>query len=605
MYCQVCGAQNDPEDTFCRRCQQKLLVISGPFSFEEQEVFENSSGDDSFSLDEHLLERISLLEEVVRRMGEGLRRSLGTLYKLEQKILVNETSTSTLRDLLESKGLVAREEWSELWESRMQSQLLALEKREAWKGVKGRIAALYGGAERRDFRRCLEEADHALLRFDIQGAVRALEAAHRLDPGNHELAFFIAEILFNEGNNEAAEFYFARVLRAAPDHFESLVYGGVLCHVQDREDEAENRLRRAVAAYPGEFLPAFSLGAMYAGRGRLSEATELLEQAVEVEAVPQALLLLGRCHYEQGHAGIAIDALQEALRQEPDSREVLQLLGLALLKRGWYRKARKALQESLDLSPLRLTCRELQRLILPAEDVSGGRPSEQLMVRGRYREALGDLRRRLTEDPDHLERLLAYAMVCLELGRSDEVEPVVHKVLALGPSERCATGARILRMEALRSQGKYDESNREGRSLLVDGPSDFARAFACCEMVWNLLQMHEDLEEALALARQGNELAPPELQPLAFAVLGQVHVRRGEHGAGIDFLRRAVELEPSARTLMHLGLALLAVGERQEVHGVLLKAGELEAEASDPAREVLATLQEGARLLQDAPGDGL
>jgi tetratricopeptide (TPR) repeat protein len=618
MYCQVCGVQNNPDDTFCRSCQQNLLVISGPFNFDEQNAFSDTSKEEPFSLDEHLLERISILEEVVRRMGEGLKRSLTTIYKLEQNLLVNETSLSTLRDLLENKGLLTREEWSEPWESRMQSRLLALEKRESFTRVKGRIAALYQGDQHRGFRRRLGEADTALLRFELDEALRALESAHRLDPGNHELSFFIAEIFFNEGNIDEAAGYFAKVLLTAPDHFESLVYSGVLCHVKNLEELAERRLQRAVAKYPEHFLPSFSLGAIYASQGRLLEAVSLLGRAVELEEVPQAVLLLGQCCYELDRPGLAITHLEAALRLDPTSIEALHLVALAFLKRGWHKKAEKALRESQALDPLRLTYGELEELLLPPTDRSRKPPgpadrktdtgqdhTREYIAQGRFRDALGAFRRALTDDPENPETLLAYAMVCLELGRDNEVEPVVNKALALNPPERLAVGAQILRMEALRSQGKLGASTEVGRHLLEIGPSNFARAFACCQMAWNLTEENQDFSEALTVARQGHQLAPRELIPLSLAALGWVHYHRREYQASVDFLTQATKIAPNARTLIHLGMALLAAGEHQRVHQVLSQARQVEAQQRDPVREILATLQEGARLLQDAPSDAL
>ena len=64
MYCQVCGAQNRDDHEFCVRCHQKLLVLSGSLR-EEEEGYEES-GEESFSFDEHLLERISnrLINEI-------------------------------------------------------------------------------------------------------------------------------------------------------------------------------------------------------------------------------------------------------------------------------------------------------------------------------------------------------------------------------------------------------------------------------------------------------------------------------------------------------------------------------------------------------------
>ena len=72
-------------------------MISGEPMEDEAAGFE-SHPEEQVSFDEHLLERISIVEEVVRRTAETVRQTLGTLYKLEQKILVNETGLSALRE---------------------------------------------------------------------------------------------------------------------------------------------------------------------------------------------------------------------------------------------------------------------------------------------------------------------------------------------------------------------------------------------------------------------------------------------------------------------------------------------------------------------------
>ena len=183
LYCQVCGALNPEDKEYCAQCHQKLLVVSGPLAFEEQQVYD-SNPEEQFSFDEHLLERISILEEVVKRSTESLRHALGTLYKLEQQILVNQTGVTTLRDLMESKRFIAREEWSELWESRMDYQLLALEKRERFMVARERMAGLYGGDDAEAFHRLLDEAEFALMSLDIETAVQVLDRAYQRDSSN-------------------------------------------------------------------------------------------------------------------------------------------------------------------------------------------------------------------------------------------------------------------------------------------------------------------------------------------------------------------------------------------------------------------------------------
>ena len=101
MYCQVCGAPNRDDHEFCVRCHQKLLVLSGSMQGDEESYEE--SAEESFSFDEHLLERISILEEAVKRTAETVRQLLGALHKQEKNILINQTGLSAMRELMEQK----------------------------------------------------------------------------------------------------------------------------------------------------------------------------------------------------------------------------------------------------------------------------------------------------------------------------------------------------------------------------------------------------------------------------------------------------------------------------------------------------------------------
>ena len=77
MFCQVCGARQKDDAEYCVRCGHKLLVLSGSFPVDEEEI---DTEDENFSLDEHLLVRISMLFEVLNRTGETVRYILGELH---------------------------------------------------------------------------------------------------------------------------------------------------------------------------------------------------------------------------------------------------------------------------------------------------------------------------------------------------------------------------------------------------------------------------------------------------------------------------------------------------------------------------------------------
>jgi len=608
LLCQSCGTDNPLDQEICVRCHQKLLVISGGGGGSEDSAPFEQDRDADFSLDEHLLERVSILEEAVKRTAETVQKLVAAIHKQEKNLLVSQSGFATLRELLERRRLIGREEWSDLWESKMDYQLRALEKRERFVAIKDRVAALYQGDRSKIFQQHLDDAEYALFAFDVDRARRSLELAVKLDRDNYELLLFLGETAFNEGDQDSALVHFERVLEEKPDHFEALVYSGVIRHERGELDRAESLLKRAVAEYPDAFLPHFSLGATYASNGELTRAVAHLEIAVEIDPVPQALYLLGNCHYESGRASKAIFCLQEAVRLDPAFEEAHYLLGLAYLDRHWNQKALDAFREAQRLNPRRLRYQDLVQFLsggsgepLPAlDDRSHGAVAraDEMIARGEGDRALSLYQRAIEEAPDNPTLLMSYALACLNLDRRDELEDAARRVLALNPGEMLRATASAALIAALRSEGKFREGNRVGRSLLDEGGSNFTRTIAYYEMAYNLAEMEEDLDQALEYARRALDLAPDELKQFPLAALGWVHYKRREYAQAVECLSRSNELGPSPTTLTHLGMALLAAGDEEEARGAFGRARKLEPRVGALEEKMMECMKDSARLLE-------
>ena len=95
MYCQACGSWNPDEQEHCSKCHQKLLVVSGGVGPEETS-FEEEEPEEEFSFDEHLLERISILEEAMKRTADSLRQLLAAVNAQERSLLVQQASSSRI-----------------------------------------------------------------------------------------------------------------------------------------------------------------------------------------------------------------------------------------------------------------------------------------------------------------------------------------------------------------------------------------------------------------------------------------------------------------------------------------------------------------------------
>ncbi len=607
MFCQVCLTQNHENAENCRQCGQKLLVLSGAAGSNTETL---ETGDEEFSLDEHLLERISILEEVLKRTGETTQKVLSALQRQEESILVHHAGMLALRDLLERQQVITAADWNDLWDSRMDYQFLVLEMRERFALVRDQVAGLYEGGRRPEFGKLLDEAEFALNGLDLERAMKALESAAALDRHNRELALLLGESHFQEGRLQSAQVHFGRLLETSPDHLRGLVYSGVL-HLQDGEpDLGQKLLERAALRHPDAFLPHFCLGASLAGRGRLQAAARHLERAAEIDAVPQALYLLGRCHHETGRPVKAIRALGRALELDADFEECHHLIGLCYLDRGWDRKALQAFRTAQQLNPKRMRYRELVDYLSGRAGTDLPRTSpaaaalvargEEAVRSGDGAEALHCYREALALDPDNPALLMSFALACRRLDRCKEVRTLTARVLESGPGELLRATAWATLIEALRNEGSHEEASEAGRRLLEEASSDFSKSIACYEMACNLVEMDGDLEQALDFAHRSLEHAPEELRQFPLAVLGWVHYKRNELEDAIDFLSESTELGPSTAALTRLGMALLASGDEEGAREALARANPLDERGGAIEDKMMEFMRDSARIIERA-----
>src|SRR6476646_2440277 len=527
MLCQTCGAFNDDEREYCFRCQNKLLVLSGINPFEEDEVEEYGEDDGDLSLDEHLLERVSAIEEIVKRSAETIRTLVDAVQKHERAIFINQTGLLSVKELLEKKNVVSADELVELWESKMGEQMLALEKNQRCTERKDRIMSLFRGERRERFVQLVADAESAIDAFEPDRGIKALEEAFRLDRDNYELSFFLGEVFFNDGNLDRAKHYLERTLEVQPDHFDAAVFYGVLLHERQDLKGAERWLRRAIQISQESFLPYFSLGAIYARKGKLLRAQKFLEKAVQLEPLPQAFYLLGTIFYEKGQLERAIKSLQEAIKLDPDFEEAIYHLGLCYLDRNWNRKAVQCFQEALELNPNKM---EYQQAVKIYEGISGHTPlhgpaatefseAETLVNQGNYSEAMDHYRRASQEDPENVNILMPYALLCSHLDMNNEAITISRRILKQKPTEVVAAAAYTTLVEALRAEGNFKDANRALEEMLRDYNSNYAKSIAYYEKAYNLAEMEENLDEALESAQLALRYSPKELRQFPLAAL--------------------------------------------------------------------------------------
>jgi predicted TPR repeat methyltransferase len=289
---------------------------------------------------------------------------------------------------------------------------------------------------------------------------------------------------------------------AQPDQPDILHARGVEAAQAGRLDEALELLQGAAAGNPGEPTCHSNLGSVLQALGRLEEAAEAHERAVELSARQLAL----HCY----NLGAALGALRQldraeaayrrALEHFPGFVQALDNLGTVLQHQGKLDQAEAAYRRALELQPDNvLTCRNL---------------GSALCVSGRLAEAEAVYRQALELAPD---------------------EAVIHVDLGI----------------TLRLQARLDDAEAAYRHALRIDPAHAA----AYEHLGTVLLSAGKADDAEAAHRRATELAPDSAD--AHNALGATLASQGRFADAIAVLERALELRPGwMQARYNLGVVL-------------------------------------------------
>jgi tetratricopeptide (TPR) repeat protein len=606
VLCQYCGTANPRGRDLCQRCGNKLLVVSGPPD-ESADLADDTLWQAQEELEEHLLERITGLEDGVRQLSGALQSMVEHLSQLEHNLTVTHAGVQSLGNLLQSQGIVSRAEVVDGWERSVGQELLSRDLSRRFEERAQRILSLaaHSGHATAEFRRRLRALRLAVLGPDTESAQQLLADLARLAPGNDELWSLIGEVAFSTGDLESAQVAFERVLNLRGPHFETLVYLGTVTSDLSHWPEAERHLLAARDMAPDAFLPHFALGALAVLRGEHGAAVPHLAACLERDEVPQALYLLGLAHLQLRHKGRAIEALRRAVELEPDFEDALYQLGIAYLRRGWSRLALDAFQQVLRLDPQRLQYQETVRLLrlsprsgLPREVSQLVQRAEAALEEGRTEVAFQLFTSAVATAPDQPGLQATSALLASALGHTREAVGYAHRLLRQRPHDSPYLAAAVVAvLEALRQAGRLLAARRLAQRLFLDEQDQLARGMAAYELALVESELGQDLDSARDLAREALEITPRELRHYPLAALGAIALKRGRFREATQYLEQAAATAPQPLLLRQLAVARLGAGDAQGAEAALKAAereptGGLDEELLGHVRR-LGTLVEG------------
>lgn len=374
-----------------------------------------------------------------------------------------------------------------------------------------------------------------------------------------------ARLAINAGDNARALGLTRDLAEAMPEGDDAALLAIELLH---SEPQAESVIAERLARQPDQPALRQAYGRALLKAQRPAEAAREFRQLTQATPDnPAVWLALGALELELKHLNSAETALREGLkrldtpaagtdeeiRARADGRQSAWLmLSQVAEQRGDLKAAEAALQKvdgaGLDVRYRRASLLARQgklsdgrKLLQPAPDANDSDVRASLLAEAQllreHRDpagAFGVLSKAVARFPDEPDLIYEQAMMSEKLGRFDEMEALLRRVIQLKPEHQHAYNA----------------------------------------LGYSLADRNLRLPEAKALIERALKLAPGE--PFIVDSLGWVEFRLGNLGEAARLLRQAYTSRPDAEIAAHLGEVLWANGEQDEARRVLTEAAQRE-----------------------------
>ena len=344
-YCQNCLARNPLGQEFCARCGTRLMIVVEPVSARFDPI--EPAGPN----EEHLLERISALENALLRVSERLGRALELILQQAQNSHFDRALMKALVSLLSEDGLLDADRLQSSWLKHSQKDAEDQLESERRDEIRNRIISSYHGEDRAAFEKCVNEAFVRIDENQGSAGFRSLQRAADMSPDNVALMFFLGEHFFRAEKTGAAQRYLSKAHELSPkDQRVSLLLGLTYADSGDSE-RAKELLNTAKQLGGSSFAAHYGLGRLFLAESKWRRALQEFKLALASKASPEAHYALGCLYYELSRDVLATRHLKKALELDEKYEEALYVLGLIAERAGDVERARSYFRQASKPSP--------------------------------------------------------------------------------------------------------------------------------------------------------------------------------------------------------------------------------------------------------------
>lgn len=344
IFCQRCKSPNDLGEDLCGQCGTRLMLLVEPSSarFEGRGV--------AAGMEEHLLERVTAIENHVSRVIDKLEKMAELMLKQSRSAYFDHELLDTLIAVLGETGALDRKRLATLWRER-RNKVAEVEAGPRYEELREGVLARYTGGEGELFGRLVREGFEALEKGRTSAGLRALERAAALAPDNAPLNAFLGEHLYRKGRTAPARDYFSRALAAEPDNPRLRLLLGLTCGDEGESERARELLSEAAGALGTSFAARCALGRLSAAESDWKGALTEFKLALAARPGPEAHYLLGLANFQLGRDRTALRHLKKAVGLDGNYAAAFYLLGLVRLRLGEREEARKSFETAAALDP--------------------------------------------------------------------------------------------------------------------------------------------------------------------------------------------------------------------------------------------------------------
>jgi Flp pilus assembly protein TadD len=382
IFCQRCKSPNELGEDSCGQCGTRLMLLVEPSGarFESR----GTGG----GMEEHLLERVTAIENHISRVIDKLEKMAELMLKQSRSAFFDHELLDTLITVLGESGAISRQRLAELWRERRKKESGEGEgeaeesKRSRFEGMIEVVLEHYAGEGREQFEQLVREGFGEIEKGRVPAGLKRLERAAALAPADGPLNHFLGVQLYRSGRTAPARDYFERALAVDGENGWLHLLLGLACGDEGEAGRARQLLKDSVLLGGPTFAAHYALGRLAAAESNWKTALSEFRLAQATRPGPEAHYLLGLANFQLGRDKTALRELKKAVGLDAAYAEAHYLLGLVLLRLGEGGESRRAFEAAAAARP------GIQHYLEASKNPEAAAPPALFETKGRRRRRL-------------------------------------------------------------------------------------------------------------------------------------------------------------------------------------------------------------------------